>query len=107
MTTAQVLILLAAGTATVLTRALPFLVFRSGNLPPLVRYLGDALPGAVFAFLVVYCVKDVSWTSGTHGIPEVAGILAAGGLYAWRRNMLLSIFAATALYMLLVNVVLV
>lgn len=54
----------------------------------------------VFAFLVVYCLKDVAWLSGAHGVPE-----AAGGTYLWRRNMPFSIFTATALYMVLVNLV--
>mgnify|MGYP004469959355 CR=1 FL=1 len=53
----------------------------------------------VFAFLVVYCLKDVAWLSGAHGVPE------AGGTYLWRRNMPFSIFTATALYMVLVNLV--
>ena len=69
------------------------------------RYLGNALPGAVFGLLMVYCLKDVSLFTGSHGIPEALGILVAGGLYLWRRNMLLSIFVSTALYMVLVNLV--
>ena len=92
--------------ATVLTRALPFWAFPAGReTPRFVRYLGNALPGAVFGLLVVYCLKDVSLFTGSHGIPEALGILVAGGLYLWRRNMLLSIFASTALYMVLVNLV--
>lgn len=59
----------------------------------------------VFAFLVVYCLKDVAWLSGAHGVPEAAGVLVAGGTYLWRRNMPFSIFTATALYMVLVNLV--
>ncbi|WP_239284976.1 branched-chain amino acid transporter permease [Collinsella sp. An2] len=96
----------AAGLATVLTRSLPFLVFPAGQeTPRFVRFLGDALPGAVFGLLVVYCLREVDPLAGSHGIPEALGILVAGGLYLWRRNMLLSIFASTALYMVLVNLV--
>lgn len=105
MNLSQILVVVAAGAATATTRFLPFLVFRSGRVPRVVRYLGCALPGAVFAFLVVYCLKDVTWLSGAHGVPEAAGVLVAGGTYLWRRNMLLSIFTATALYMVLVNLV--
>ena len=105
MTLPQLAVVLAAGAATLLTRCLPFIAFRGGDAPRTVRYLGRALPGAIFAFLVVYCVKDVSWLAGTHGVPEAAGILVAGGLYLWRRNMMVSIFASTALYMALVNLV--
>lgn len=96
----------AAGLATVLTRALPFLAFPDGReTPRFVRFLGDALPGAVFALLVVYCLREVDPLGASHGIPEALGILVAGGTYLWRRNMLLSIFASTALYMVLVNLV--
>ena len=43
--------------ASVLTRALPFL-FLTGNkpAPPLVRYLGNVLPAAVFGMLVVFLI---------------------------------------------------
>lgn len=102
----MVLTIGAACAATVLTRTLPFWAFPAGReTPRFVRYLGNALPGAVFGLLVVYCLKDVSLFTGSHGIPEALGILVAGGLYLWRRNMLLSIFASTALYMVLVNLV--
>lgn len=102
----QILTVLAAGAATVLTRFLPFIAFPAGReTPRYIRYLGRALPGAVFGLLVVYCLKDVNVLAGSHGLPEALGILAAGGLYVWRKNMLLSILASTALYMVLVNLV--
>ena len=107
MTSMQmVAVILSAAGATVLTRALPFLAFPAGReTPAVVRYLGQALPGAVFGLLVVYCLKDVDVFAGTHGIPEAIGILIAGSTYLWRRNMLLSILSSTAAYMLLVNLV--
>ena len=48
MTSMQmVLVILSAAGATVLTRALPFLAFPAGReTPAVVRYLGQALPGA-------------------------------------------------------------
>lgn len=107
MTTLQMLITIgAAGAATVLTRTAAFIAFPAGReTPAFVRYLGNALPGAVFGLLVVYCLKDVSILSGSHGIPEAVGVLIAGGLYLKRHNMLLSIVASTVVYMLLVNLV--
>lgn len=39
---------------TMLTRFLPFWVFRGGQVPAYVRYLGRALPGAIFGMLVIY-----------------------------------------------------
>lgn len=105
MTLSQLSVVAAASIATLLTRFLPFIVFRNGKVPQVIRYLGKALPGAVFGFLVVYCLKDVSLLSGVHGLPEALGVIVAGGLYLWRRNILLSIFAATGVYMVLVNLV--
>ena len=102
--TQQLIMVVAAGAATLLTRFLPFLAFRK-HTPDYVRYLGHALPAAVFGLLVVYCLKDVSVFTGVHGIPEALGILVTGGSYVWRKNMLVSIFAGTACYMLLVNFV--
>ena len=102
MTTTQIILtILAAAAATVLTRALPFFAFPADRPAP--RYIRYALPGAIFGLLVVYCLCSVDVLTGTHGIPEALGILVAGGLYLWRKNMLVAIFASTALYMVLVN----
>lgn len=92
--------------ATMLTRFLPFLIFKPGDgLPPYIRYLGRALPPAVFALLVVYCLKDVSLFAGSHGIPEALALLLTTAVHLWRRNMMLSMAAGTIAYMALVQVV--
>lgn len=92
--------------ATVLTRFLPFLVFRSDRATsPFVQYLGKVLPGAIFAMLVVYCLRNVSWLTGTHGLPELIGITVTTALHLWRGQMLLSIAGGTAAYMLLLQLV--
>lgn len=105
MTTLQMIVTIAvAAAATVLTRALPFFAIPAGReAPRYIRYLGRALPGAVFGLLVVYCLRDVSLFSGSHAVPELVSIFVTGALYLWRRNMLLSIFAGTGIYMVLVN----
>ena len=53
--------------------------------------------------LVVYCLKGVQWTTGTHGLPELIAILVTIGLHRWKRQMLLSIAGGTVCYMLLVQ----
>lgn len=106
LTIPQIVTVLVAGAATVLTRFIPFWAFPPGRpTPRYITYLGKALPGAVFALLVVYCLKDVNPLVGTHGAPEVISIVLVTLTYLWRRNMLVSIFAGTVLYMLLVNLV--
>lgn len=92
--------------ATILTRFLPFLVFPEGKpVPKYVRYLGKVLPPAVFGLLIIYCLKNVSIFSGSHGIPELISILLVVVLHLWKRQMLLSIAGGTICYMLLVQFV--
>lgn len=91
---------------TMLTRFVPFLVFPAGKpTPKYIQYLGKVLPAAVFGLLVVYCLKNVSLFAGSHGIPELLGIVAVVGLHLWKRQMLLSIAGGTVCYMLLVQFV--
>ncbi len=91
---------------TVLTRFLPFLLFPADKpTPRYIQYLGKALPSAVFGLLVVYCLKNVSPLSGSHGIPEFLSIMAVAALHLWKRQMLISIAGGTVCYMLLVQLV--
>lgn len=95
----------AAG--TLLTRFLPFIIFRSSKpVPEYIHYLGKALPSAIFAMLVVYCLKGVNIFDGTHGIPEFIGITATTILYIIsKKNMMIAIVGGTAIYMILVQFV--
>lgn len=89
---------------TMLTRFLPFLVFRSKRpTPRYIQYLGRVLPGAIFAMLIIYCLRDVSLLQGSHGLPELIAIAVTVGLHLWKRQMLLSIAGGTICYMLLVQ----
>jgi len=105
MTSSQHLITIAVcALATILTRYLPFLLFPAGKpTPKYIRFLGHALPGAVFGMLVVYCLKNVSLLSGSRGLPEFIAIAFVIALHLWKRKMLLSIAGGTILYMLLVQ----
>lgn len=102
----QVITIAACSIGTMLTRFLPFLVFSSKKpTPDYIQYLGRALPCAIFAMLVVYCLKDVTVMSGTHGLPEAIAIAVTIGLHKFRRQMLLSIAGGTICYMLLIQYV--
>jgi branched-subunit amino acid transport protein AzlD len=91
---------------TMLTRFLPFFIFPSGKpTPKYVQYLGEVLPSAVIGLLVIYCLKDVSLLSGSHGIPEFIGVAVVTLLHFWKKNMLLSIVGGTIVYMILVQMV--
>ncbi len=105
MTMTQQIITIALCVAgTMLTRFLPFMVFNGKRpTPRYIQYLGKVLPGAVFAMLVIYCLRNVSFVSGSYGIPELIGIGVTAGLHLWKRQMLLSIAGGTVCYMMLVQ----
>ncbi|MBO7739619.1 MAG: branched-chain amino acid transporter permease [Oscillospiraceae bacterium] len=107
MTVTQQLITIAVvALGTMLTRFLPFLIFPEGKpTPKYIQYIGKALPPAVFGLLVVYCLKNVTLLSGSHGLPELIAIAVVVLLHLWKRQMLLSIAAGTVCYILLVQLV--
>lgn len=89
---------------TFLTRALPFLLFDRGDHPPrIVLYLGQVLPPAIIAMLIVYCLKGVSFASPAGWVPSLLAGLTGLVLHLWKKNDLISIFGATVLYMVLVQ----
>ena len=71
----------------------------------MVLYLGRVLPPAMMGLLVVYCLKNVTWTAAPHGLPELLAIAAVALVHVWKGNVLLSIAGGTVLYMVLVQVV--
>lgn len=104
--TQQIVTIAMCVLATLLTRFLPFVVFRANKpTPKYIQYLGKVLPGAIFAMLIVYCLKDVSIFEGSHGLPELIAIAITVVLHLWKRQMILSIAAGTISYMLLIQFV--
>ena len=107
MTLTQVMLTVAAVVAgTMVTRFLPFIIFPANKkTPPAITFLGQMLPAAVMGLLVIYCFKDVSFLSGTHGIPELLATAVTVLLQVFMRNMLLTIAGGTIFYMYLVQYV--
>ena len=105
MTTTQAIIMIAAVVAgTMTTRFLPFFIFPANKpTPAYILYLGKVLPYAVIGLLVVYCLKDVSFTYAPYGLAEGLSIILIVVLYCWKRNMLISIACGTLFYMFLVQ----
>lgn len=102
---ALLLVLVVSG-VTILLRFLPFWLFSgSRKSPAFLTYLSNVLPYAIMGMLVVYCLRNVRISAAPHGLPELIASAVVVGLYRWKKNMLLSIAAGTALYMVLVQVV--
>ena len=114
--TQQIIMVAASVSATMLTRFLPFLVFRPGRpTPRYILYLGKTLPAAVFALLVVYCLRDtlpsIAGTVACHTlalsadtVAQWAAVAVTVAVHVWRRNLMWSIVAGTASYMLLLRI---
>ena len=97
---------LIAGAVTIALRAFPFVMFNGNRpVPPVISYLGKVLSPAAIAMLVIYCYcstyREVTFTAGGCGVPELLASLLVVGLQLWRRNPLLSIIAGTVLYMVI------
>lgn len=90
---------------TMFTRFISFMVFpTSRKAPKYIVYLGTILPSAVMAMLVVYTYKDmvISILSPTT-FPTILATVFIIMIHLWRRNLLLSIFSGTILYMILIQ----
>lgn len=89
---------------TLLTRALPFFIFpENKKTPKFVDYLGKVLPLTIAGLLVVYSLKDASFQSSNHAIPESIAIIGIILVHLWKKNTLISIGLGTGIYMLLIR----
>lgn len=101
------IIILAIALGTVITRFTPFVLFPENKEPSkVISDLGKMLPPAMMGLLVIYCLRNVTIFSGSHGLPQLIAIAVIVVLHKWKRNVLLSIGTGTILYMVLVQTVL-
>jgi branched-subunit amino acid transport protein AzlD len=96
-------ILVAAGVTWAL-RALPFAALAPLRASRTVQYLGASMPVGVMVILVVYCLRDVSFTE-LRGLTPLVALAVTVGLHLWRRDALLSIFGGTVVSVLLASTV--
>ena len=102
----SLIMIVVVAIATFSTRAFSFIIFPKGKeVPPAVSYLGKVLTPAIIGMLVIYCLKNVQLLQGSHGLPELIGILVTALLHFWKKQMLLSVAGGTVCYMLLVQLV--
>lgn len=121
MTITQQIITVAAGVvATMLTRFIPFIVFRPGKpTPKYILYLGKVLPASVFALLVMYCLRHISFiklTTTASGISDwhfilpndtiaqLIGVFFTIAVHVWRKSIMWSLAAGTICYMIMIRI---
>ncbi len=100
----SVLIVIVTVVCTLITRATPFLLFgnKKRKVPQAVLYIGEVLPAAVMATLLIYSVKHVSFTTHySDWVYEIVGVLVTALIHIKWRNTLLSIGVGTVMYMVL------
>ena len=105
MTTVQIGVTVAlVALTTAAIRFAPFLLFPNGKkVPDFVQWLGKQLPRAVMAMLVIYCLKDVSYSQAADWIPALVGVAVTAAVHVWKKQMILSISAGTIIYMVLLR----
>lgn len=102
----EILVIAIVAICTFVTRLFPFLIFgRKGEPSPMIRFLGKALPPAVMAILIIYCLKNVDFLLPKSILPQLLSILTVVLLHLWKRNNLLSIGLGTVCYMFLIQYV--
>lgn len=96
----SILLIAIAAIITFALRAVPFLIFNGKRtMPESVKRIADLLPPAIIAVLVIYCLKADLLTLGMNTIASIVGIITVIILHLWKRNILISIFFGTAIYM--------
>ncbi len=104
MTARALVAILISALCTLSMRALPFLLLgRKRRLPAWLERLGRALPSAIMAVLVIYCLKDGVTNPLRTGLHEAAGVGVTAASYIWKHNTLLSILLGTVTYMLAIR----
>ena len=92
-----------AAILTYVTRIIPFLLFRTREPSPLIKYIELNMPLMIMVILVFYALKDVKWDAYPYGLAEIIGVCVAIALHVKFKNALLSIFVATLTYMVLIQ----
>lgn len=90
---------------TIVLRFLPFVFLKNDKEYKTLNYLGNVLPCAIMAMLVVYCLKDISFTNVNNYVPTLIACTLVSITYIVSRKTLLSIIFGTAIYMILVQFV--
>jgi branched-subunit amino acid transport protein AzlD len=97
-------IIAVVAVCTFMLRAVPFVIFsKKKNVPEAINYLGQYLPAAIMAALVIYCLRGINFYASSHGIPELIAVALVILLHSWKKNILMTVLVSTVSYMLMVQ----
>ena len=100
----SILLILVASLVTYGLRAVPFVIFGGKKeMPHFIKTVADLLPAAIIAVLVIYCLKADIVSIGAGTVASALGAVTVIVLHLWKRNILISIFGGTAVYMAMLH----
>jgi branched-subunit amino acid transport protein AzlD len=106
LTNTQSIILIATATAaTLLARSLPFIFLNKHRSNKYIVYLGKVLPFSIIGLLMIYSVKEINFMATPFALPEIIAITATALIHRLFRNNLISIGLGTAIYLIIVNII--
>ena len=91
----------ASGAVVLATRVLPFAVFAKKNPPLFIRFIEKYAPPLIMMVLLVYCFKDVDYSSAGFYVPYFVCVAVSGIMHILFRNSMASIIGSTVLFMVL------
>ena len=98
-------IIIAATIATIATRFLPMLIDKYFHKHHFLEYLSMVLPTASFGLLVIYSIKDISFSSSSTYVLLGCALMVIILQYRYNK-ILLSIFVPTVIYTVFLNFIL-
>ena len=84
-------------------RLFPFVIFSKKSPGKLLYFFERYIPPFVMLALLVYSLKGIRFSSLEMWLPATAGTVFAISTYLWKKSTMLSIFGATAIYMILIR----
>jgi branched-subunit amino acid transport protein AzlD len=96
-----VLAIFVSGAIIFATRLFPFAAFSKKNPPAIIRFIEKFIPQAIMAVLVIYCFKDVNFSSAELSLPYFICAAMTVTLHLLFKNSMVSIFTSTVAFMIL------
>lgn len=99
------LMILVPALVNICLRAVPFVFLgRKKEVGAGIRNVGDMLPAAIMATLVIYCIRSITVSGMTDNIMTLTSVAVTSLLHIWKKNTIISISGGTILYMVLVHI---